>query len=132
MTLKEENTNTGASRQALKELHRFSEESKVLRLIDRMCNNEGIRYDQLSQIYDLVKKKGHPSMIDMSYMVPVGPRGEMHWAKDTKQVSGYRWIGLFVYEGDYDNTKVIRYGDVKNNRISEVKLYPNEKRAYWG
>lgn len=113
-------------------IRRYVAESKILKLIDRMCNGESINYDQLTQIYDLVKKKGHSSMIEMQYMVRVGRTGEEHWSKDTKQIHGYCWLGLFIYEGEYDNTKTIRYGDIKYDRISEVKLYPKEKRAYWG
>lgn len=113
-------------------ISKYVEENKILKLIDRMCNRESINYDQLIQIYDLVKKKGHSSMIEMQYIVRVGRTGEEHWSKDTKQIHGHRWLGLFIYEGEYDNTKIIRYGDIKCDRISEVKLYPKEKRVYWG
>lgn len=80
-------------------IYKYVQEEKILKLIDRMYNCEGITIEQFDAIYKYVEKKGHPS------------------------ITGTMYLGL-IATTEFGN-KVIRLGDHFNNRISRIKRYPD-------
>ena len=100
-------------------IRRYVAESKILKLIDRMCNGETLNTDQYITIFDYIKKKGHSTVSQEEWHVPVwGETGIAYHRKETRDRPGYRYLGIFATtEG---NEMVLRYGDTRQCKITSL------------
>lgn len=103
-------------------IRRYYAESKIHKLIDRMCNGESLNHDQFVTVFDYVKKKGYSSVIQEEWHVPVwGETGIAYHRKEIRERPGYRYLGIFATtEG---NEMVLKYGDTHQCRIASRTCY---------
>ena len=87
-----------------------------------MCNGESLNHSQFVTVFDYVKKKGHSSVIQEEWMIPVW-NGDCitHHRKETRERPGYRYLGIFATtEG---NEMVLKYGDTRQCKIASRTCY---------
>lgn len=121
-------TNTEAPKKDKKDvvIGKYVEEHKILKLIDRMCNGESLNHDQFVTVFDYVKKKGHSSVIQEEWMIPVWDGDSIAYhRKEIRERPGYRYLGIFAtMEG---NEMVLKYGDTRNSCIASRTCYKTGK-----
>lgn len=110
-------------------IHKYVEESKILKLINKMCNGETINSTQFDTIFDYVKKKGYLSTIQEEWYIPVWKNGNLvGHNKQTREAPGYRYLGIFAKVEDMEN--VLVFGDTRRGKISSIKRYKSGQIIY--
>ena len=91
-----------------------------------MCNGESLNHDQFVTVFDYVKKKGHSSVIQEEWYVPVDIKDPLgKHMKETRERPGYRYLGIFAtVEG---TEMVLKYGDTHNGKIASRTCYKTGK-----
>lgn len=108
----------------LKQLAKYVDESKILKLIDRMYNGESLSTSQFDTIFDYIKKKGHKSVMEEEVFTPVRNESQIiRYEKSTYDRKGVRYLGVFVTT-EYGD-KIIYFGDTRKRKISSIKRYPD-------
>lgn len=106
----------------LNQLAKYVDESKILKLIDRICNGESINIAQFDLIYNYVEKKGHKSVMEEEVFTPVWNESQItRYEKSTYDRKGVRYLGVFITT-EYGD-KIIYFGDTRKRRISSIKRY---------
>lgn len=103
-----------------KQAKKLYDESKVLKVMDRLYNGESISVDQFLTIFELIQRKGIKSTIRRSMAEYRGGR----WTEKSYDTEGHRYLGMFASE-EY-NKKIIYYGDTRSYRIVECFLDDNQ------
>lgn len=103
-----------------KQANKLYNESKVLKVMDRLYNGERISVDQFLAIFELIQRKGVISTIRRSR----AKYQEGRWTKETYDTEGHRYLGMYALE-EY-NKKIIYYGDTRAYRIAECSLSDNQ------
>lgn len=99
-----------------KQTKKLYNESKVLKIMDRLYNGERISVDQFLAIFEFIQRKGKPSIITRRKAVYNSER----WIDESYDTKGHRYLGIFALE-EY-NEKIIYYGDTRVCRIQKCKL----------
>lgn len=109
-------------------IKKFVEESKVIKLIDRLCWGDFLSYNQCIQIFEFVEKKGKKCI---AYDKIVRCTG-IHYnqiEESTKEIVGKHFLGIFVYE-EY-GYKYIRFVNPKLKAIKTLRIYDMYKEIFW-
>lgn len=107
-----------------KQAKKLYDESKVLKVMDRMYNGESISVDQFLNVFGFIQRKGVISTITRTKSVYNCER----WTKESYDTKGHRYLGMFALE-EY-NEKIIYYGDTRAYRVVKCMLYDDQKLLY--
>ena len=107
-----------------KQAKKLYNESKILKVMDRLYNGERISVDQFLTVFEFIQRKGVISTIRRSMS---GYRGG-GWTEKSYDTEGHRYLGMFALE-EY-NEKVIYYGDTREYRIVKCTLCDNQILLY--
>ena len=99
-----------------KQAKKLYDESKVLKVMDRLYNGEHISIDQFLAVFEFIQRKGKISTIRRTMAIYLNKR----WTEESYDTEGCRYLGMFALE-EY-NEKVIYYGDTRVCRIQKCKL----------
>lgn len=106
-----------------KQTKKLYNESKVLKIMDRLYNGERISVDQFLAIFEFIQRKGKPSIITRRKAVYNNER----WIDESYDTEGRRYLGMFAFE-EY-NDKIIYYGDTRAYRM--VKCYLGDNQIFY-
>ena len=106
-----------------KQAKKLYDESKILKVMDRLYNGERISVDQFLTVFEFIQRKGIKSTI-RRYRSGYND-GRTNELYDTE---GYRYLGMFALE-EY-NEKVIYYGDTRKYRIAKCTLCDDQIILY--
>lgn len=123
-----------------KQVEKFVEDSKVLKLIDRIYRGERIDEDQFLAIYNFVQKKGKETYRTEKWSRPVYDPGTgilICTDAETKRKEGKMYLGVFASSDTY-NGKYLLFHDVRPDKgktiriqhcIDKAKIY--QPRLFW-
>lgn len=123
-----------------KQIEKFVENEKVLKLIDRIYRGERIDEDQFLVIYNFVQKKGKKTYRTEKWHCPAyDPETGILIRTDTetKRKEGKMYLGIFASE-DTTHAEYLLFHDVRPDKgktiriqhcIDEARLY--QPRLFW-
>ena len=103
-----------------KQANKLYNESKVLKVMDRLYNGEHISVDQFLAVFEFIHRKGKISTICR----PMAKYRSGEWTEELYNTEGHRYLGMFAFE-EY-NEKTIYYGDTRAYRMVKCSLRDNQ------
>lgn len=95
-----------------KQIKKFVEDQKVLKLIDRMYTLQAINENQFDTVYSFVEEKGNSTTYERHYYVP---DGEFKVEKKTTNTKVISYLGITVFK-ELDYQEMFFYNPTNGER----------------